>query len=481
MTTGRSPPRVPLAFRVGASGSRVLAAGVQSGLQQQMRAVLGDIARMLRVLAGEARGVYAADGQGAIMPRLRVVSPLAEGADRLVAEAALSLGYALEAPLPFAQADYEADFSATIAGFRALLARATRRLELDGDRDDRERGYEAVGRHVVRNADLLIAVWDGRAAKGRGGTGDIVRFAIRTGVPVWWLHSDGSEPPRLLRTQHELRDPSQAPAGEKATQALGDLLRGAVVPPRPAVPHAHTAIGQVVQAGCRLLRHETTPLHDYLREDAHRPAKIWRAYTCFMDRIAPDPAARVPGGGATELVPEGTIETYWYGLHAPADTLSQDYGDRYRSSYILVFGLAFLAVICAVLALAFAAVALPATLLELLILAAIGGLVTGNHALRWHERWISYRLLSELCRKQRVLGPIGWSLPNWEVERLTAEGAPDPHEAVPDAALARDAWVAWYFTACRRAAPRKRVHRRLAPSCPRGRLQPDGGAESLPS
>jgi hypothetical protein len=439
---------------VGTTGSRVLAAGAQAGLQQQVRAVLGDVARILRALAGEARDIYAPDAQGVIVPQLRMLSPLAEGADRLVAQAALSLGYALEAPLPFAQADYEADFPATTAAFRALLGQATHRLELDGGRgDDEDRSYEAVGRHLVRNADLLLAVWDGHPAKGRGGTGDIVRSAIRAGIPVWWLPSNGIDPPRLLRTPLELREPGQAPAGEAATQALGDLLRRAVLPPRPAAPHAHTVIGRLVQACCRLLRHETTPLRDYLREDGHRPAKIWRAYTCFMDWIAPCPSGGPPGDGAAKLAPEGTIETYWHALHTPADTLSQAYGDRYRSSYILIFALAFLAVICAVLALAFAAVALPATLLELLILAAIGALVTGNHALRWHERWISYRLLSELCRKQRALGPIGWSLPNWEVERLAADGAPDPYEAAPEVTLARDAWVAWYFTASRRAAP----------------------------
>jgi hypothetical protein len=39
-----------------------------------------------------------------------------------------------------------------------------------------------------------------RAGSGsRGGTGEIVRFAIRTGVPVLWLPSDGTDPPRLAR------------------------------------------------------------------------------------------------------------------------------------------------------------------------------------------------------------------------------------------------------------------------------------------
>src|ERR1019366_8804446 len=67
----------------------------------------------------------------------------------------------------------------------------------------------------------------------------------------------------------------------------------------------------------------------------------------------------------------------------------------------------------------------------------------------WHERWITYRLLAELCRKQHVLAPLGWSLPVWEVERMTAVETGQSHGPLPP----RDIWVAWYFTAVLRAAP----------------------------
>ena len=64
-----------------------------------------------------------------------VVSPLAEGADRLVAEEALSLGAAIECPLPLNREDYERDFvsSGSLAEFRDLLARASSVDELGGD------------------------------------------------------------------------------------------------------------------------------------------------------------------------------------------------------------------------------------------------------------------------------------------------------------------------------------------------------------
>lgn len=438
------PPRPNIAWRVGVTGKRVLSNGAITPLRA------GVISVLTLVREEVTRHAQSPDATSACKtgrpPVFRLLSPLAEGADRLVAEVALPLGYVLEAPLPFAQADYESDFRATVPAFRDLLGRAAHKLELDGARgDDEDPSYEAVGHYVVHNADLLIAIWDGRPAEGRGGTADIVNLAVRAGVPVWWLPSDGTDPPRLLRTPFDLREPHRAPAGEAAAQALRELLHRAVLPPPPPPPRAHTVLAHSVHALCNLFGHCPVPLHDYLREDGRAPARPWRTYVHFMDWLA----SRPPGPSPTMLAPEGAIESYWHDLFVPADKLSQDYGDRYRSSYLLVFALAFAAVICAVVGLAFHTVAFFTTLIELVILGTIGGLVVGNHVLRWHERWIAYRLLSELCRKQQALAPLGWSLPNWEVDRLATDAVLEPHET----ALPRDAWVAWYFTAARRAAP----------------------------
>lgn len=424
-----------VAWRVGVTGSRVLSPEALAPLR-------GHIHHVLSLICDEVSH-YSLTTQA---PTFRLLSPLAEGADRLVAETALPLGYVLESPLPFTQTDYETDFPATAPEFRALLAQAAHKLELDGGRgDDENRSYESVGRHVVRNSDLLIAIWNGRPAQGRGGTGDIVRFAIRSGVPVWWLPSNGTEPPRLLRTPRELREPHRAPVADTAERAVRELLRRAILPPWEPPPHPHTVIGRIVQSCLRLFRQRTSPLNDYLHESAAPPAGIWRTYARFMNWITSHP----PCATTAMLPPQGSIETYWHNLYTPADTLSQAYGDRYRSSYLIIFALAFIAVICAVFGLAFHPVAMPFTWIEMLVLAMIAGLVVGNHVLRWHDRWISYRLLSELCRKQQVLAPLGWSLPNWEVDRLATSDATDPHAT----AAQRDAWIAWYFTAARRAAP----------------------------
>jgi hypothetical protein len=98
------------------------------------------------------------------------------------------------------------------------------------------------------------------------------------------------------------------------------------------------------------------------------------------------------------------------------------------------------------------------TIVELAALLAIAALVFANHLRNWHPRWIDYRLLAELCRKQQALAPLGWSLPLSTLDSL----ATPQEEPLSSAAPERAAWVAWLFAAYVRAAP-------LA----RGRLTPD--------
>jgi hypothetical protein len=124
----------------------------------------------------------AAESVNKIPPRLRLISPLADGADRLAAELARELGYRLSAALPFPQAEYELDFSAEgRAEFRHFLALAKGEdgaIELSGSRNDADAAYSAVGEYVISNSDLLVAVWDRSRPNLRGGTGDIVMGAL---------------------------------------------------------------------------------------------------------------------------------------------------------------------------------------------------------------------------------------------------------------------------------------------------------------
>jgi hypothetical protein len=45
---------------------------------------------------------------------------------------------------------------------------------------------------LVDLADMVFAVWDGKPARGYGGTADVVSYAQRNGVPVRVLWPEGA-------------------------------------------------------------------------------------------------------------------------------------------------------------------------------------------------------------------------------------------------------------------------------------------------
>ena len=129
-----------------------------------------------------------------------ILSPLAEGADRLAAAEILKIADSeLEAVLPMARDEYVRDFATagSRAEFHDLLGRASRTIVLGEAAPDialdevRNKAYEAVGRHVVDHCDLLIAVWDGKPARGRGGTAEIVAYARQQNRPLAIVPTDG--------------------------------------------------------------------------------------------------------------------------------------------------------------------------------------------------------------------------------------------------------------------------------------------------
>jgi hypothetical protein len=109
---------------------------------------------------------------------LEVWSSLAEGADRLVAHHVLDEPDAsLVAVLPLDADDYAADFETAKSTdeFAALLSGASEVIVTGPDESgSRESAYERAGHVVTDSADVLIAVWDGEPARGRGGTTEII-------------------------------------------------------------------------------------------------------------------------------------------------------------------------------------------------------------------------------------------------------------------------------------------------------------------
>ena len=102
-----------------------------------------------------------------------LLSPLADGADRLAAEVALRAGFRIVVPLPMAQAEYERDFTTanSLDEFRRLLETATSVFEVSSDKTSvRADKYAAVGDYIARRSNVLILLWDGKDNSKVGGT-----------------------------------------------------------------------------------------------------------------------------------------------------------------------------------------------------------------------------------------------------------------------------------------------------------------------
>lgn len=222
----RGPARNATAFhrlRLGVTGHRLNKLGSEEAARLRREAV-----RVIALIrdaidrAGDARSAEAA------RVRLQLISPLAEGADRILAEVALAQGAELVALLPFARQDYARDFqdAASRGTFHALLAEAVEVVEpAAGSPRDRAAGYAAVGAAVVARSDMLIAIWDGEEASGAGGTAQVVAHARGTGLPVLWLPTSASDPPRPAALLLEGGIVTDGGAEAFATMAHDLLLR----------------------------------------------------------------------------------------------------------------------------------------------------------------------------------------------------------------------------------------------------------------
>ena len=136
---------------------------------------------------------------------LLLLSPLAEGADRLAARVGLEFGARLIVPLPLPRDLYEEDFAtqASRREFAGLLVQADQWFEMpyvEGNTREsvsahgeaRNHQYALVGAYVARHSQIFFALWDGVETKHgekMGGTAEVVRFKLE-GVPEPYASQD---------------------------------------------------------------------------------------------------------------------------------------------------------------------------------------------------------------------------------------------------------------------------------------------------
>jgi hypothetical protein len=121
---------------------------------------------------------------------LVAVSCIADGPDSWFAETALAHGGRLEVVVP--ATEYRAGLPEWHHATYDTLVRQAADVHQTGMTEPTSEAYQAGNEILVGLVDELLAVWDGRPARGYGGTADAVDHAERTGVPVRVLWPTGA-------------------------------------------------------------------------------------------------------------------------------------------------------------------------------------------------------------------------------------------------------------------------------------------------
>ncbi|GAA3259017.1 hypothetical protein ACFO1B_53120 [Dactylosporangium siamense] len=127
---------------------------------------------------------------GAFEPPVTGVGSLAAGADQLFAAVVADLGGRLDVVVPCDGYDAAFGTPADARRYRRLLSAAAS-VEWLPFPAPSEEAFMAAGIRVVERCSVLLAVWDGRPAAGRGGTADVVAHARSLGRPVHVLWPAG--------------------------------------------------------------------------------------------------------------------------------------------------------------------------------------------------------------------------------------------------------------------------------------------------
>ncbi|MEU0521568.1 hypothetical protein [Streptosporangium sp. NPDC006007] len=155
-------------IRIAVSGHR--------GLSAMTTTLIDDAIRSL--LAGHA-------------PAVTGLSCLADGADQIFARAVIDLGGVLEVVTPARQ--YREGLPAEAhQEYDALLIGAERVHAMDFIESTSE-SHMAASRFMLDHADELLAVWDGKPARGYGGTADVVAEARERGLKIHVIWPEGAQ------------------------------------------------------------------------------------------------------------------------------------------------------------------------------------------------------------------------------------------------------------------------------------------------
>jgi len=324
---------------------------------------------------------------------LRLVTPLAEGGDRVAAEVARKRGIELLVPLPLPVEDYERHFAdaASRRAFRELLACATVVNMATGDdaNQSREQAYARAGIYSSDHCQIMIAIWDGKPAEHGGGTADVVEY-------------------------HQFGD--MAPLGSSPLNRRGlakddtDLVYHIVC----SRERQHDAPAAGLQPGTVrwLVADPERQTVDDIPAGLSRMIERTAEFNHDVARITGEtsPAGVLPGWRAQFAEQPDLARTAEY--FALADRLATRYAGRYRTALRVLY---LLAALMGVSFIAYADLNRPSMIAAYLLLFFAGFVLYRLVSrLQWHRKFLDYRALAEGLRVQFYwrLGGVSGQLRN---------------------------------------------------------------------
>ena len=428
------PPKPRMALTLGVTGHRLRRAPApgETGEGAARPFDIAAVAKALdKVCAAVAAGLNATAASvkhnfNDAPPIVTLISALAEGADRLAAQAALSAGFALDVALPCASALYKTSFADedSRGELNSLLAKARAVLVLplagDAEQPPTERlpaAFEVAGLTMLALSDILVAVWDGKPAEGRGGTGQIVEEAARRGAPIIVVEPlNGAI--RLLW--------AEASADENAVRRALDI------PPCPLEPTLATLIARLVAPPTATS--EQAGLAEFFACRVGADGSQ-RASRVFDGRDFEEPRAhwpRVSAAVAESNANRDAARVYAEALLASEEVAVRNAG-RYRLLFLFSSSVTVVASALVAGAARFRELHLAAASFEFVAVALVGALVLFATHRRWHHQWFESR---EVAERLRVLPPA-WLLGAWPANLKPRQVA----------------WPGWYARALARELP----------------------------
>ena len=328
-----------------------------------------------------------------------VISPLAVGADCIVAEAVLENERIegerrLEVLLPFGQAEYEKDFAEPdddggaqmgpeLRRFRQLIKRADQTLVVTeihrGHPDTRNRvrddAYLEVGRAVVDACEILIAVWDGEREPHSVGTPGIVEYALGRGAYVFWI--DANDPVAAVQCLVPAANVNSKPVAEDTPEHASPWW--ARTEPVPETAKELSRGFHQLSAYNRDPGFDARSVHDGVEEEAKELLEIAKRARLPNDCIEP----------LIDMILPQQIR---------ADRLAIRYQNLYTATARWLYRLAAIAVSIPVLQVLFFPHQPWIIVFEVLTLLIILVLLDVGRSEAWHEKWLQDRHLTERLR-----------------------------------------------------------------------------------